>query len=155
MLQLKRFFVLIYAHLTLSIMLIYLTTIVSMTFSFIKEDGMKALFGVGCTSVIFLIIGLFWGIITPHKKKLLLPLGIYVLILLLFYAVGLIFPHYWIIFLNANLPYTVFIRNITTRTLLINLIHGLGCLIPSLVLYEAFNVSFHFSHRNTKLTDPN
>jgi len=153
MLQFKRFFVLLYIHLTLSVILTYLSTLVTFNFAFIQEDWLKALFGLGCASVIYLLIGVFWGIITPQKKKLLLPLGLYVLVLLIFYGIGVSSVSRWMLYLNANIPYAFFIRNIATRTLIINMIHGLGCLIPSLSLYAGFRISYRFSHRHAKLTD--
>jgi hypothetical protein len=153
MLQFKRFFVLLYIHLTLSVILTYLSTLVTFNFSYIEEDWLKTLFGLGCASVITLLIGVFWGIITPQKKKLLLPLGLYVLVLFIFYGIGVSSVSRWMIYLNANIPYATFIRNVATRTLIINAIHGLGCLIPSLSLFAGFKISYRFSHRQTKLTD--
>lgn len=154
MLQFKRFFVLLYCHLTLSVILTYLSTQVIFKMAFIQEDALKALFGLGCISVVYVLMGLFWGIITPQKKKLLLPLGLYVLVLFVFFGIALSSSDRWFIFLNANIPYTYFIRNIASRSPLITVIHGIGCFIPSLALYAGFRFSFRLSHPQNQLTDP-
>lgn len=154
MLQFKRFFVFLYIHLTISVILTYLSTLVTFHFAFIQEDWLKALFGLGCAALVYFIIGVFWGIITPQKKKLLLPMGVYVLVLVIFFGIGVSSGSRWMIYLNANMPYTTFIRNIASRTLIINLIHALGCLIPSLSLVAGFRISYRFSHRQTRFTDP-
>ena len=152
MLQFKRFFVLIYLHLILSVILTYLNTIAVFSVPFFKEDWLKALFGNVCVSLIYALIGVFWGLITPQKKKLLLPLSLYTLVLVTVFAVGVILSRYWIVFINVDIPYTYFIRNIATRTLPVNIIHALACVVPSVALYKAFKLSFGLSHRNRKAT---
>lgn len=152
MLQFKRFFVLIYLHLILSVILTYLNTVAVFSAPYFNEDWMKALFGLFCVSLVYALIGLLWGIITPQKKKLLLPLSLYALVIVAVYSVGVMLPRYWIVFINADIPYTYLIRNIATRTLAVNAIHALACVVPSLALYEAFKLSFGLSHRNSKTT---
>lgn len=154
MLQFKRFFVFIYIHLTLSIILLYLNTVIVFQVDFLKEDVQKSLLGLACVSVIYAVIGTFWGILSPEKKKLWLPLGLYVLVLLGLFAVGFTGSDRWIYFLNGNIPYTYFIRNVSSRTLITQIIDGFSCVLPSLTLYEAFQFAYRLAHRHPTLTEP-
>ena len=154
MLQFKRFFVLIYIHLTLSVILTYLSPLVVFQAGFLIDDIQKSLFGLACVSLIYTVIGAFWGIISPEKKKLWLPLGLYVLVLLGLFAAGFTGPDRWIIFLNGNIPYTYFIRNVATRTLITQIIDGLSCVLPALALFNGFQIAYRLAHRHPELTAP-
>lgn len=147
MLQFKRFMILIYIHLILSVFLTYLNTVAVIKLDFIDENWLKALFSLGCTSLIFLIIGLFWGTFSTEKKKLLLPLIVYVIILVALFVASFFTEAGWLVFLNGNIPFTYFIRNIAQRDILILIIYALSCVVPSYVLYEGFQLSYRFSHR--------
>jgi hypothetical protein len=93
-----------------------------------------------------MIIGLLWGNISPERKKLLLPTILYMILLigLLIYSM---ITQEWLIFLNGNVPFTYFIRNIGSRDLFVLLGYGLGCILPSGGLYLMFKIGFRFAHR--------
>ncbi len=146
MLQFKRFIILIYIHLILSVFFTYLNTVVVFKIEFIQEDWLKALFSLGFTSFIFLIIGLFWGSLAIAKKKLVLPLTLYAILLLAFFTVGFFSEIGWLVFINGNIPYTYFIRNIVQRDVLILISYALSCIVPSWILYEGFQLSYRFTH---------
>ena len=131
MLQFKRFMILIYSHLILSVFFTYLNTMVVIKLDFIQENWLKALFSLGCISLIYLIIGLFWGSLAIEKKKLVLPLTLYVLLLIGFFIAGFFKEAGWLVFINGNIPFTYFIRNIAQRDLLILMLYALSCVVPS------------------------
>ncbi len=153
MLQFKRFFVFIYLHLTLSVMLTYLTPLVVFQADFLSDDIQKSLFGLVCVSLIYLVIGAFWGSISPEKKKLWLPLGLYVLVLLGLFVTGFTGSNRWFVFLNGNIPYTYFIRNVASRTPITQLIDGLSCVLPSLALFNGFQIAHRLTHRRQNFTE--
>jgi hypothetical protein len=153
MLQFKRFMILIYIHLILSVFLTYLNTVVVIKLDFIDENWLKALFSLGCTSFIFLIIGLFWGSLATEKKNPSLPLVLYVIILVGLFIASFFTETGWLVFINGNIPFTYFIRNIDRRDLLILIIYALSCVVPSYILYEGFQLSYRLTHRKEKIIE--
>jgi len=146
MLQFKRFIALIYIHMTLSVILLILSTMFIIKLDFLSESWQQAFFGLLGTMVLFAFIGLFWGTIATEKKKLLLPLILYMIVLVCFFGLG--FTRLgWFAFINGNLPYTYFIRNVPQRDVLVLLAYGASCILPSLSLYLAFRLSYTIAHR--------
>lgn len=147
MVQFKRFFILIYIHLTLSVFFTYLSTLVVFSFQGFTEDWLKCLAGLACVSAIYGLIGILWGIISPQKKKLLLPLVAYGLVLIGLFGAGYYDETLRIVFINGNIPFMFFVRNVATKSILTEIIFGLSCIIPSWVLFSGFNVAYSFVHR--------
>jgi hypothetical protein len=148
MLEFKRFITLIYIHLTLSVCLLILSTIFVVKFEFLTQSWQQAFFGLLWTIVIFGFIGLFWGTIATEKKKLLLPLILYMIVLVCLFGLGFTSLG-WFIFINGNLPYTYFIRNVPQRDVFVLLAYGASCILPSLSLYLAFRLNYTIAHRKT------
>jgi hypothetical protein len=148
MVQFKRFFILLYIHLTLSVVLTYLSTMVVFQTQNFSEDWLNTLVGLGLISAIYGVIGLLWGLLSIQKKKLLLPLILYVLILCGLFAAGVYDPKFRILFINGNIPFMYFVRNVATRSVLTEVIFGLSCVVPSWALFTSFNMAFAFVHRN-------
>jgi hypothetical protein len=149
MIQFKRFFVFIYLHVILTVFLTYLSTWLIFKNTLFKEDLFNVLMGVLWVTLIYMGCGLIWGSISSQKKKLLLPLTLYVLVL---YGLLLssITTQEWAIFNNAYVPFTYFIRNIGSRDLWILLVYGLACILPSGGLYLCFRLSYKITHRKDK-----
>ncbi len=147
MLQFKRFFILIYIHLTLSLFFIFLSTVFIVKFDFLTLPWQQAFFGLLWTILIFAFIGIFWGIVASEEKKLMLPLILYMLILMVLFGLGFINNLGWIYFMNGNLPYTYFIRNVSTRDIFVEFAYVVSCIIPSLSLFTMFELSYKISHR--------
>lgn len=153
MLQFKRFMILIYIHLILSVFFTYLNTLVVIKLDFIQENWLKALFALGCISLIYLIIGLFWGSLAVEKKKLVLPLILYSFLLVGFFVAGFFKQAGWLVFINGHIPFTYFIRNIAQRDLVILMLYALSCVVPSYILYEGFHLSYRFAHRHDQIKE--
>lgn len=152
MIQFKRFFVVIYLHVILSVFLTYLNVWVVFKIDFLKEDALKVLFGVACTSVIYMVMGLFWGAISPVKKKLKLPLLIYMMFLIGLLLTSVYLKNF-IFFVNGYIPFTYFIRNVETRSFFVLLGYGLSCILPVYGLYLGFQLSYKLVHRNPEIMD--
>ncbi len=148
MVQFKRFFVLIYIHLTLSVVLTYLSTLMVFSFQGFSEDWLKCLAGLACVSAIYGVIGILWGILSPQKKKLLLPLVLYGLVLIGLFGAGVVDPSLRILFINGNIPFMAFVRNVATKSTLTEVVFALSCIVPSWVLYTGFNLAYAIVHRN-------
>ncbi|NTW95218.1 MAG: hypothetical protein HGB31_01190 [Erysipelotrichaceae bacterium] len=146
MIQFKRFFVFIYIHLILTVFLTYLNTWLVVKLAFFSIDGLNVLIAVLWLTLIYMIIGLLWGTISSEKKKLLLPTILYMILLIGLLIYSMIAKE-WLVFINGNVPFTYFIRNIGSRDLFVLLGYALGCILPSCGLYLMYNLSFRFNHR--------
>ena len=149
MIQFKRFFIFIYLHLILTVLFTYLGVWIQVKNTIFKEDYLNVLMGVLWLTLIYMVIGLFWGSISPEKKKLLLPMILYVILLsaLLVYS---IITQAWLIFLNGYIPFTYFIRNIGSRDLFVLLAYACACILPSVGLYLMFKLGYTLSHLKDK-----
>jgi len=146
MIQFKRFFVFIYLHLILTVLLTYLSTWFIFENAFFKEDVFNVLMGVLWLTLIYMFVGLIWGSLSSQKKNLLLPLVLYVVLLYGLFVYS-IMTQEWLIFINGFIPFTTFIRNIVSRDLFVLIAYGVACILPSLGLYLMYKLSYSFSHR--------
>lgn len=149
--EFKRFILLIYIHLTLSVFLTYLGLLSVFNLDPSFTDLQKSVIALAIVSAIYGMIGLFWGLVTPEKKKLLLPVSLYVLVLSGFFTASFFIPAGWLTFLNANIPFTYFTRNITSRTVWTLIIDGASCIVPSFFLYRLFKLGYVLGHRPSKV----
>ncbi len=146
MLQFKRFFIIIYMHLTLSVFFLFLGTFLVVKFDFLTLSWQQAFFGLLWTIMIFAFIGIIWGLVAIEEKKLVLPLGFYMLMLIGLFGFGFTSEQNWVYFLYGNLPYGYFIRNVTTRDIFVLFAYASSCVLPSLCLLTTFKLSYKIVH---------
>jgi hypothetical protein len=134
----------------LTVFLTYLSTWFVIKSFIFKEDGLNVLMGVLWVTLIYMFIGLIWGSLSSEKKKFLLPLILYVLVLYGFLIYSMITKE-WFVFINGFIPFTYFIRNIGSRDLFVLIIYGSACVLPNLGLYLMFKLSHSLTHRKAKV----